>query len=101
MHFMYGKVIHPEWVCMNGNELEPHNTDSYTLNKLPYFVCSHECYNRISNNYQAFGFAKDTISGKVVNKTNAVIGLRSKNEPEVIYFANQANFLKYYNQHAK
>lgn len=101
MNFMYGKAIHPDWVCMNGNELELHATKGHALNKFTYFVCSQECYNRISGNYQTSGFANDTITGIAVNKANAVIGLRAKNKPEVVYFANKANFLKYYNQNAK
>lgn len=101
MNFMYGKAIHPDWVCMNGNELELHATKGHALNKFTYFVCSQECYNRISGNYQGYCFVRDTVTGKEVNKANAVIGLRSKNKPELVYFANQANFLKYYNQHAK
>jgi len=100
MHFMYGKAIHPDWVCMNGNELELHITEGHALNKFTYFVCSHECFNRISKNYQGSCFTRDTITGQTVNKADAVIGLRSKNKPDVVYFANRSSFMKYYNQHA-
>ncbi len=101
MHFMYGKILPPDWVCMNGNELEPHITNRITLNELPYFVCSDGCYDWFSNNYQSCGFAKDTITGKLINKAKAVIGLQSKNKPEVVYFETKASFLKYYSQHEK
>ena len=98
---MYGKSIPPDWVCMNGNELELHATEAHPLNKSIYFTCSLECFYLISKNYQGSCFVKDTLTGKEVNKANAVIGLRTKNKPEVIYFENKANLTKFYQQHVK
>jgi hypothetical protein len=92
----YGKEIKAEWVCMDGNLFREHKTLKYDINYHLFNVCSTGCYEDLSSNFKAAAFATDTISGKKVFKSDAVIGLKSKKKPDLIYFENRQNFSKYY-----
>lgn len=92
----YGKEIKPEWVCMDGNILRQHQTLEYDINSHLFNLCSSGCYEDLSSNYKTSAFATDTISGKKIFKSDAVIGLKSKKKPDLIYFENKQNFSSYY-----
>jgi len=92
----YGKEINHEWACMDGNKLRQHKTLKYDINYHLFNVCSSDCYERLNKNYNTDAFAKDTISGKKILKSDAVIGLKTKKHPELIYFENKQNLIKYY-----
>jgi hypothetical protein len=92
----YGKEIKPEWVCMDGNKLRQHRTLKYDINYHLFNVCSTGCYENLSSNFKIAAFATDTISGEKIFKSDAVIGLKSKKKPDLIYFKNRQNFSNYY-----
>lgn len=92
----YGKEIEHKWVCMDGNKLRYHRTLKYDINYHFFNVCSTDCYEQLSKNYNAAAYAVDTISGKKILKSDAIISLKEKKHPDLIYFENKENLEKYY-----
>jgi len=92
----YGKELGPEWVCMDGDKLRKHKTMAYDINSHLFHVCSEGCYEYLSTHFQTAAYKTDTISGKKILKSDALIGLKSKKSPDVIYFEDRQTFNKYY-----
>jgi hypothetical protein len=43
----------------------------------------------------------DAFSGNSINKSDALIGLKEKGEPELVYFKNKQTMNEYYEQRNK
>ncbi len=98
---LYGKVIPVDLICMTGNYFMEHKTIKFVCQAKVFYMCSEYCEIALINDFKKFAFTKDTISGDWINKSDAIPGLRQKNKPEIIYFANMKNFQNYYNKNKK
>lgn len=98
---LYGKVVPADWICMSGNYFMKHKTIKFVFKDKVFYMCSENCEIAIMNDYRKLAFTKDTISGEWINKADAIPGLRQKNKPEIIYFADMKNFQAYYKNEKK
>lgn len=94
----YGKEIPSEWTCMNGNNLQLHKTSKVGYENNDYYFCSQNCFNHLVKHFGKVAIVPDVISGDSINKVDAVIGLKERGKPELIYFKNEKTFKKYYEQ---
>jgi YHS domain-containing protein len=92
----YGNEIPGKWACMNGNNLQLHKTSKVAYNNTDYYFCSQNCFNHLVKHFSKFAIVTDAISGDSINKADALIGLREKGKPELIYFKNKQTFKRYY-----
>lgn len=93
---LYGKKIPGELVCMNGNRLEIHESLKLSYQSKAYYFCSQECYNQLLNNYRKVAFITDAVTGDTICKADALIGLKNRGKPEIVYFENEKTFNRYY-----
>ena len=73
-----------------------HKTKKFVFKDKVFYMCSENCEIGLINDFTKLAFTKDTISGNLINKADAIPGLRQKNKPEIIYFADMKNFRNYY-----
>lgn len=92
----YGKVVPDNWACMNGDNLQIHESTKAVFEDKTYYFCSQECFNRLVNHFRRVAITPDAFSGDSINKADAIIGLKTRNKQEVVYFKNKQNFKKYY-----
>ncbi|WP_291861487.1 hypothetical protein [Marinilabilia sp.] len=97
----YGKEIPGEWVCMDGDILKLHKTSKSTYKNNVYYFCSEECYNYMVMHFTKTAMVRDAISGDLINKAEALIGLKEKGKPELVYFKNRQTMNMYYEQRKK
>jgi len=95
---LYGRIIPNDLICMNGNYFMKHRTKRFAFQNKVYYMCSEYCEIALIDNYSKVAFIKDTISGKLINKADAIPGLRQKDKPAIIYFTDMENFHAYYNK---
>jgi len=93
---LYGKEVPSELVCMNGDKLLHHKSKEVYYNGKHYFFCNQKCYDHLVNNFQEDAFIPDSFSGDMINKADALIGLKTWGEPEIVYFQNKKTFNQYY-----
>jgi hypothetical protein len=94
----YGKKIPSEWVCMNGNNLQLHKSSQIEYKQDIYYFCSQNCFNHLVNHYSKVSTIQDAFSGDTILKADAIIGLKEKGQPFIVYFENKQTFKKYYEQ---
>jgi hypothetical protein len=82
---------------MDGDKLSKHKTTAYNINNHLFHACSKGCYEYLTTNFQTAAYKTDTITGMKILKSDALIGLKSKKNPDVIYFEDRQTFNKYYN----
>jgi len=92
----YGKKIPGEWACMNGDNLQLHKTAKVTYNDKLYYFCSQNCFNHMVKNFMGVAIVPDAFSGDSINKADALIGLKEKGKPELVYFKNEETLNQYY-----
>jgi len=92
----YGKEIPGEWACMNGDNLQLHKTAKVTHNDKLYYFCSQHCFNHMVKNFMEVAMVPDAFSGDSINKADALIGLKEKGKPELVYFKNEETLNQYY-----
>lgn len=92
----YGKEIPGEWACMNGDNLTFHKSSKIAYKNKVYYFCSEECFNHLKEYSTEVAMVPNAISGDSINKADALIGLKEKGKPELVYFKNQQTFKKYY-----
>jgi ribosomal protein L24E len=93
---LYGKEIPGKLICMNGNSITYHKTIKVTLRGNTFYVCSEKCKNTIIDHYDITAFTADAFSGDTICKSNAIIGLKVRGNPSVVYFENTQNFEGYF-----
>ena len=81
---------------MNGDKHKPHETKATTINTKVFYVGSSECAEKIKCHFCKLAYSKDALTGKIILKSNAIIGFKSKNNPDVVCFENKQNFINYY-----
>jgi len=77
----YGKLIPGEWVCMNSDNLQLHNTTKIAYKNNVYYFCSQHCFNHLTKHFTEVAIVPDAFSGNSINKANALIGFKEKGEP--------------------
>ena len=95
-NFLWDKEVPRNYVCMNGDKHKPHETKATTINTKVFYVCSSECAEKIKCHFCKLAYSKDALTGKIILKSNAIIGFKSKNNPDVVCFENKQNFINYY-----
>ena len=93
---LYGKELSFKLICMHHNKLTYHESVEFEYDGGTFYVCSDHCQKAITNNYSEEAFIADTYSEDTVRKCDAIIGLKERGEPNVLYFTNKQNFEKYY-----
>lgn len=93
---LFGHAISPDFICMSGDKMGYHKSTVLICNEKQIYVCSDYCSHKIKNHFQEFAFANDALTGKPICKADALIGLKTKNQPAVVYFENVENLKKYY-----
>ena len=93
---LYGKEIPLDLVCMNGNNLQIHESSKESYQGKTYYFCSQDCYNHFVNHFRQDAFIPDAFSGDTICKADALIGLKNRGEPQVVYFKNKKTFSQYY-----
>ena len=93
---LYGKQVPAELVCMNGDKLLNHKSLKLSYKGKDYFFCNRDCYEHLVNHYKEDAFIPDPLSGDTICKANALIGLKNRGEPEIVYFQNRKTFNQYY-----
>jgi hypothetical protein len=92
----YGKEIPAEWVCMNSDKIQLHKTLNATYNNRTYYFCSQNCFNHMVRHFTKVAMVPDAFSGDSIYKSDALIGLKAKGEPELVYFKNTKTLSRYY-----
>jgi hypothetical protein len=92
----YKKEIPVDLTCMNGDNLQIHNSTKVIYNDKTYYFCSQKCFNHLAVHFDEVALTTDAYSGDTINKTNAVIGLKRRGKAELVYFKNSTNFKSYY-----
>jgi hypothetical protein len=92
----YGKEVPTELVCMNGDKLLHHKSIKLSYKGKDYFFCNQDCYEHLVKHYKEDAFVPDPFSGDTICKADALIGLKNRGEPEIIYFQNIKTFNQYY-----
>ncbi|MFZ5432110.1 MAG: hypothetical protein ACOZDD_17945 [Bacteroidota bacterium] len=94
----YGKEIPDEWACMNGNNLTMHKSSKVAYKNKTYYFCRQECFNHLVRHFTEVAMIPDAFSGDSINKSDALIGLKEKGKPELVYFKNKQTMNEYYEQ---
>lgn len=97
----YDKEIPGNWTCMNGDNLQIHESSKMEYKGNAYYFCSQKCFNHLVKHFREVAIVADAISGDSINKADAIIGLKKRNNTELVYFKNKQNFKKYYEQRIK
>jgi hypothetical protein len=92
----YGKKIPIEWTCMGDNNLHIHKTQRYQYNQKTYTFCNKKAFNHLKKHFEEVAIVIDAFSGDSIQKADALIGLKQKGKPELVYFKNQDTFNNYY-----
>jgi hypothetical protein len=59
-------------------------------------MCSEHCKKSIINHFEEVAFVEDAFSGDTICKAGALIGLKERGKPVIVYFKNINNFKSYY-----
>lgn len=92
----YGKVVPKNWICMNGDNLQIHESTKAVFDDKIYYFCNQQCFNHLAEHFKEVAIVADAVSGDSINKSDAIIGLKKRNKQEAVYFKNKENFKKYY-----
>ncbi len=97
----YGKVVPKNWICMDGDILQIHESTKAVFEDKIYYFCSQECFNHLVKHFREVAITPDAYSGDSINKSVAIIGLKERGKPELVYFKNERNFKNYYETKAE
>ena len=97
----YDNEVPGEWACMNGDNLQLHKSSKVIYKNKVYYFCSEKCFNHLTEYFMEVAMVPDAFSGDSINKADALIGLKEKGKPELVYFKNQETMNKYYDQRNK
>ncbi len=95
---LYCKIIPGNLVCMDSDYLLSGESREVVRKNESYFFCSDECSNHFKVHFKEVALSVDAFSGETIPKAGALIGLKRRGNPEVIYFKDYSNFEKYYNK---
>lgn len=84
--------VEAKFVCMVNNTVFPKEQIAIPYEGKTYYGCCSMCASKLSTDL-SLREAVDPISGKIVDKAKAIIGVSPKGD--VYYFESKANLLKY------
>ena len=93
---LYGKQVPAELVCMNGDKLLKHESIKLSYKGKKYSFCNQDCYDHFVNHFTEDAFISDPLSGDTICKAAALLGLKNRGNPEIVYFQNLKTFNQYY-----
>lgn len=100
-HTYWSTQISPDCICMAGDNISVHNAKKVQVNGKYFYGCCSNCCSEIKFHFLKFAFTHDALTGKRICKDKAIIGLKQKDKPDVIYFENIQNFKKFYSLNSK
>lgn len=92
----YGKEVPGIWTCMNSDNLKTHESSILEYKGNTYYFCSQKCYNHLVQHFEKVALTIDAYSGDTIYKADALMGLRKRGNPSIVYFENIENFNNYY-----
>lgn len=81
-------------VCMVNDAFKPAEQIPVTVNGKTYYGCCQGCVDALKTNELA-RTTTDLISGESIDKATSVAILKPGSKEQVLYFANEANAIKY------
>ena len=93
---LYGKQVPAELVCMNGDKLLKHESIKLSYKGKKYSFCNQDCYDHFVNHFTEDAFISDPLSGDTICKAAALLGLKNRGNPDIVYFQNRKTFNQYY-----
>jgi len=93
---LYGKQVPAELVCMNGDKLLKHESIKLSYKGKKYSFCNQDCYDHFVNHFTEDAFISDPLSGDTICKAAALLGLKNRGNPDIVYFQNIKTFNQYY-----
>ncbi|MDQ1769349.1 hypothetical protein GQR60_00780 [Labilibaculum sp. A4] len=93
---LYRKEVPKELVCMSDNRLQYHESSKIMHKNKAFYICSSRCNQHFINHYREVAFVTDAYSDKIICKSDAIVGLKEKNQPMLVYFENIENFKNFY-----
>ena len=94
----FSKEVPSQKVCMIENQLKHHETSSIIIKNHQVSVCSKRCELILLEHTDSILYTKDALTNKNITKSSALIGLKKKGLPDLIYFENKENLDGYYTQ---
>ncbi len=95
-YVLYSKEVSQELVCMSDDKLLTHKSLKLSYKGKNYFFCKQKCYDHFVCHFQEDAFIPDPFSGDTICKADALVGLKNRGEPEIVYFQNRKTFNLYY-----
>lgn len=95
-NFVFGPEVQQNIVCMAGDNMKVHETTKVMVNGKIFYTCSAHCADILKRKFHEIGFSKDTVTGKTICKSDALIGLENRHRTHVLYFESKESFKKYY-----
>ncbi len=93
---LYGKQVPAKLVCMNGDKLLKHESIKLSYKGKKYSFCNQDCYDHFVNHFTEDAFISDPLSGDTICKADALLGLKNRGNPDIVYFQNRKTFNQYY-----
>lgn len=97
-YYLFNREVPTNIVCMAESKLKHHKTNSIKIQEQEFNLCSNKCLSIFKNKYGILETTEDAFSHEQISKSSAIIGLKERGEPELVYFKNQHNFNSYYSQ---
>lgn len=94
----YGKAIPKEWICMNGNTLQLHQSSKVEYQQKEYNFCRQQCFDHFVLHLPIASITTDAFSKDTILKSEAIIGLKERGSNVIVYFNNKETFGNYYNR---
>lgn len=88
--------LQTELVCMVNDAYMGIKQFPVPVDDKMYYGCCEQCVDKIKNN-RMLRFAKDPLTGELVDKSLAFIVMKSEADRSVYYFESRDNYLKFKN----
>lgn len=100
-HSYWSMQIPQDCICMAGDNLSQHKAKEIFINGKHFYGCSSHCCTEIKFHFSKFAYTRDALTGKKICKDKAIVGLKNKDKPDVVYFENIRNFNRFYSINSK
>lgn len=98
MYSLYGKEVPAKLTCIAEAVLKVHETSSIATPKGTVYLCSRHKNSWINNQAAVPTSIEDAYTHEPMNKIFAIVGLKKRGEPHLVYFKNGQNFQRYYSE---
>lgn len=90
-----GKEIQHSRVCMVNGDIKLHSVRSVTVNGKTYWGCCQHCISLLRYNTAQVRFTTDPVTGKKINKADAVIFPDPHNSRRAMFFQSDSTYEQY------